>query len=157
MPACPTIRIRKTEATMKRLIISSVIILLSLTASAQHDTKFSPEKFEAEMEAYISKEAGLTKQEAAKLFPVFREMHARQRVIYEKMRKQTKDKPADESACKAAIKDYDQMNIELKQLEQSYHKKMMQAVPASKVYDVIKAERRFHRQMMKGWQKGKRH
>ena len=42
------------------------------------------------------------------------------------------------------------MNIELRQIEQAYHQKMMKAVPAKKVYDAIMAENNFHRRMMRG-------
>ena len=37
-------------------------------------------------------------------------------------------------------------------MEQTYHQKMLQVISASKLYDVIKAETRFYRKMMKGWQ-----
>ena len=131
-------------------------LLVSLAVSSQEHKKFSPEKFEAEMEQYITKEANLTQQEAAKLFPVLREMHDRQRVVYGKMRQMNRNKPTDEEGCVNAIKEYDKMNIELKHLEHGYHKKMLQLIPASKLFDVIKAESRFHRRMMKGWQKDKR-
>ena len=65
-------------------------------------------------------------------------------------------KPANEEGCAAAIRERDKLEIELKQLEQCYHKKMIQVIPASKVYDCINAENRFHRKKMKGWQRGKR-
>ena len=141
---------------MKKIAILCVAILLSLTALSQEYKKFSPEKFQADMEGYIAREAALTPQEAAKLFPIFREMHAKMRAIHGKILQLSKEKPADQEACAALIKQYDKMNVELKQVECNYHKKMMQQVPASKVYDVIKAESRFHRKMMKGWQKGRR-
>ena len=64
-----------------------------------------------------------------------------------------KNKPADEAGCKAMVEEYDKMNIELKQIEKCYHAKMMQEVSASKVYEIIKAEYRFHRHWMKGAQK----
>lgn len=140
---------------MKKLTTVIMALLVSLAVSAQEHKKFSPEKFEAEMEQYITKEANLTHQEAAKLFPVLREMHDRQRVVYAKMRQMARNKPTDEAGCVNAIKEYDKMNIELKHLEHGYHKKMLQLIPASKLFDVIKAEYRFHRRMMKGWQKGK--
>ena len=44
----------------------------------------------------------------------------------------------------------DKLNIELRQVEQTYHLKMMRAIPAKKVYDAIMAENNFHRRMMRG-------
>ena len=65
------------------------------------------------------------------------------------------NKPSNDEACKQAILEYDKLNLELRQLDVTYHKKMMKLVPASKVYEIMKAENRFHRQMMKGWQRGR--
>lgn len=137
---------------MKHIVVTFLFLLAAAALQAQEHQKFSPEKFDAEMEAYITKEAGLDQQEAAKLFPIFREMHKKQRPIYQRMRGLGKSKPADEAGCADAIKERDKCNLELKQLEQCYHKKMLQVVSASKLYDVIKAETHFYRRMMKGWQ-----
>ena len=107
---------------------------------------------DADMEEYIIRKANLDQQEAAKLFPIFKEMHKKQRSIYSRMRAIGNQKPADEAGCANAIKERDKCNLELKQLEQTYHQKMLQVISASKLYDVIKAETRFYRKMMKGWQ-----
>ena len=79
-------------------------------------------------------------------------MHQKQRAAYGRIRTVTKQKPADDEACAAAIKECDKLNLELKQIEQTYHQKMLKVVSATKVYAAINAEGRFHRQMMKGWQ-----
>jgi hypothetical protein len=136
---------------MKRLFYITMCLLAVLTAGAQ-DKKFSPEKFQADMEAYISQKAGLTQQEAAKLFPLMREMQEKQRVIYRKMHEMVQQKPSNEAECANSIKEYDKMNVELRSIEQRYHKKMMSEVSASKVYEVIKAEYKFHRHWMRGGQ-----
>lgn len=137
---------------MKKSLLILVCLMLALTGMAQ-EQKFSPEKFEADMEAFITKEAKFSESEAAKFFPLFREMHQKQRGLYTKMRNYGKEKPATDDACAAAIRERDKLNIEKIQLEQTYHKKMMQVVSPSKVYDAIRAENKFHRQMMKGWQR----
>lgn len=85
---------------------------------------------------------------------MFRELREKQRVIYDKMRKLGMNKPVGDEACKQAIVEYDKLNLELRQLDVYYHKKMIKMVSASKVYEIMQAENRFHRQMMKGWQKG---
>ena len=137
---------------MKRLFAIAVFVLTILTVNAQ-EKRFSPEKFQADMESYIAEKAGLTQQEAAKLFPLMREMQEKQRVIYRKMHEMVKQKPTDEASCANNIKEYDKMNIELRNIEQRYHKKMMGEIPASKVYEVLKAEYRFHRHWMRGGEK----
>ncbi len=135
---------------MKKYILTLVMMAVVMTAGAQDKKKFSPEKFEADMEQFITDKAGLTPQEAAKVFPLLRKMHEKQRAIYMKVHKIAKNKPADEAGCQAMVAEYDKMNIELKKIEQCYHQKMMKEVPASKVYEMIKAEYRFHRSWMRG-------
>jgi len=138
---------------MKKFISLSLLLMMTIMVSAQDHKRFSPEKFEADLRCFITKEASLTPQEADKLFPVFREMREKQREIYEKMRKLGMNKASDDEACKQFIIEYDKLNLELGQLDVTYHKKMIRMIPASKVYEVMKAEKRFHRQMMKGWQR----
>ena len=138
---------------MKKFITLSLLLMMTIMVNAQDHKRFSPEKFEADLRCFITKEASLTPQEADKLFPVFREMREKQREIYEKMRKLGMNKASDDEACKQFIIEYDKLNLELGQLDVTYHKKMIRMIPASKVYEVMKAEKRFHRQMMKGWQR----
>ena len=77
-------------------------------------------------------------------------MHQKQRAVYHKIRQATKQQPADDKACEITLKECDKLNIELRQVEQTYHLKMMRAIPAKKVYDAIMAENNFHRRMMRG-------
>ncbi|MBR1688895.1 MAG: hypothetical protein IJ710_10295 [Prevotella sp.] len=141
---------------MKRYVVILLSLLMVLTVSAQEKRKFSPERFEAEMEAFITREASLTPSESAKFFPLLKEMHSKQRVIYDQMRRLCKSHPADEKACANAVRQCDKWNIELRKIEQTYHNKFFSVLPAKKVYDVIMAENRFHRQQMRGSQKDKR-
>ena len=119
---------------MKRLTTILFCLVMAISVRAQEHRKFSPEKFQADLEAYITREAHFDQQEAAKYFPLLREMQAKQRAIYARMYK--KEKPSGDAKCAEAIANYDKANIELKQLDQTYHKKMMKVVPASKVFDV---------------------
>lgn len=139
---------------MKKILAISLLLMVTLMVSAQDNKRFSPEKFEADLKCYITKEASLTQQEADKVFPIFREMREKQRAIYDKMRRLGMNKPSGDEACKQAILEYDKLNLELRQLDVVYHKKMLKVIPASKVYEVMKAENGFHRQMMKGWRRG---
>ena len=138
---------------MRKCILTLVLLMTVLVAGAQERKKFSPQKFNEAMEEYIQKHAELTQQEADKVFPLLREMHKKQRAIYNRVHEMAKNKPGDEAGCVAIINEYDKVNIELKQIEKCYHKKMMQVVSASKLYEILKAEYRFHRHWMKGAQK----
>ena len=153
---------------MRRLVFLSLVCLSVVGASAQNfprqgfpqqgfgqqnlqqqQQRFSPEKYQADLEQYITKEACLTPKEAAAFFPMFREMQKKQRVIYNQMRDESKIKPTDEAACKKMIQKHDQMELELKSIQQTYHNKFFSVMPASKVFDVIKAEDSFHRGLLR--------
>ena len=137
---------------MKKLSITIVCLLVTMMAFAQEGPmKFSPEKFKADLQEFIVKEAKLTPQEAAKFLPLFGEMHDKQRAIYARQRELRKTRPTDEAAYKDAIKKADQMDLELKTLQQTYHNKFLNVLPASKVFEVIRAEDLFHREMWKKW------
>jgi len=137
----------------KKMIALAAGLLLALGLYAQDERKFSPEKFEADMIAYITREAQFTEQESDAYFPLLKDMHTKQRDIYGRMRAIGKNRPSDEKGFAEAVKTRDKLDIELKQIEQQYHQKMLKVVDAAKVYDAIRAESRFHRQMMKTWQK----
>lgn len=153
MPACRIIdELKQGEMKMKRLIIGCIAFLLALSVSAtEPQQKFSPEKFQAELEQFITEQACLTPQEATKFFPLYREMQKKQRAIFNQMRTEGKIKPADEAACKKAIQRRDELELELKSIAQTYHNKFFCVLPASKVFDVIMAEDRFHRRALKNW------
>ena len=123
-----------------------------LTAGAQEQKRqFSPEKFETDLQQYIIQQVGLTQEEVAKFFPVYKEMRQKQRMVFVRQRNLGKVKPADEAGCMKAIQERDNIEVEQKRLLQNYHNKFFDILPASKVYDVLKAEDSFHRTMLKQW------
>lgn len=137
---------------MKRILFTIVCLLLTvMVARAHHPQKFSPEKFQADLEQFITQEAQLTSEEAVRLFPLLREMQQKQRAVFMKIKKECNQKPADEAACKRLVQKRDAYELEQKKIQQTYHEKFFSVIPASKVYDVIKAEDRFHRKAFKNW------
>jgi hypothetical protein len=97
---------------MKKLLVSAVLMMMFvLGVDAEEQQKFSPEKFQADLEQYITNEAGFTPEEAAKFFPLYREMQKKQRVVYNKMRELFK-MPSDEASSKRAIQRRDHYEIE---------------------------------------------
>ena len=143
---------------MKRVIISCLTMLLTVCASAEDpQQKFSPEKFQADLEQFITKEACLTPQEATKFFPLYREMLKKQREVFNQMKALGQIKPTEESECKKAIKKRDDLELEQKSIQQIYHNKFFGVLPASKVYEVLNAEDRFHRRMFRNWGQGGGH
>ena len=138
---------------MRVMIVLFALNLCIYTSSAQQ--KFSPEKYQADVEGFITKEADLNKNEAAAFFPLLREMQEKQRVIFKLLRAEGNSKPADENAYKKAIQKRDQMELELKNIQQTYHNKFLGVLPASKAYKAILAEDRFNRRMFRNWGMGR--
>ena len=141
---------------MKKILISMMCLLLGVVAQAQEARKFSPEKFQAEMEQFITKEAGLTAEEAAKFFPLYREMLQKQRAIFEKVRKEGFTKPVDDATCRKLVERRDACELEQKKIQQTYHQKFFSVISPSKVFDVLIAEERFHRRAFRNWGQGNR-
>ena len=139
---------------MKKILISMMLLLSGVMTQAQEARKFSPEKFQAEMEQFITKEAGLTTEEAAKFFPLFREMQQKQRAIFEKVRKEGFTKPVDDAACRKLVERRDANELEQKKIQQLYHQKFFSVISPSKVFDVLIAEERFHRRAFRNWGQG---
>jgi len=138
----------------KRALLTLAVFIISLGLQAQQqqgNTKFSPEKFDADLRQFIAREAHLSQQEAAAFFPLYTEMQKKQRAIFDKQRALGMEKPDDQQACQRIIIERDKMDIELKQIQQTYHKRFLKVLSPSKVYDVLKAESRFHRRAMKNW------
>ena len=82
---------------MKKYTVILCCLLMTLLVSAQDQKKFSPEKFQADLEDFIAKEAHFDQQDRAKYFPLMRELQAKQRGIYARMRQTAK--PADDAKC----------------------------------------------------------
>lgn len=131
---------------MKRLLFILVVVLSALRLSAQEGPRFNPEKFEAELEQYITTEAALSPQEAAKFFPLYKEMQRKQRLLFNKMKGYRHTDTRDDKASMDAIRAKDELDVQIKKLQQQYHLKFCKVLPAGKVLRIIKAEEKFHRQ-----------
>ena len=105
-------------------------------------------RIKAESHSFMTKEAGLTAQEAARFFPVYDEMREKQR-YFDRLRAIHHSKPSSEREASKMIEQADAYEIQLKQIEQRYHKEMLKVIPATKLLQVLEAERRFHRQTFK--------
>lgn len=145
---------------MRRLITILVLLAaISLNGLAQYKNdgqRFSKEEFVRQLEQYVAHEAQLTSKEQAEFFPIFREMHLKMRKVFDAMKKIDSTCPSNDKTCANAIRQKDKMDIELKRIQQQYHNKFLDILPACKVMKAIKAEDKFHRNMLKRWSKVKR-
>lgn len=141
---------------LRNRFFSLIILLLlcSINMSAQPKVKpgkggFNPDRFQADMEQYITTHAALTPREAANFFPLYRQMTKKMRMLFDEMRRWHMVPPTDNDKCAEAIRRQDEIDIQLKQLQQEYHAKFMIVLPPKKVLEVIKAEEQFHREAFK--------
>jgi len=132
---------------VKFYLITMMMVFCAINLNAQG--RFNPEKFKADLEKYITAEAGLTSAEAAKFYPLFHEMHEKQRSYYNKIREIKRSRPVGDSQCKKAISDMDKCDLQIKRLQIDYHNRMLKIISAQKLYNVITAEENFHRQAMR--------
>lgn len=142
---------KKIFYKMKRTYcIIAFLCLLIVSALAQNQRpKFSPEKFRADLERFIVKEVGLTPVESSTFFPLYDEMCKKQRSIFNSMRRIDKIAPKNEEDCRKLIKERDKLDLELKKIQQTYHAKFLNVLSAKKVFDILKAEDKFHRRMLR--------
>lgn len=144
--------------SLRRYIISILLVLCGVLAIAQEPKKFDPAQFEADLEQFVVTEARLTPAESAEFFPLYREMRKKQMAYFCDHRRWHYIDEADDKACADAIRRLDNNDLEIKRLQQAYHEKFLRILPASKVYRIIKAEDKFHRQQFKRIHaNGKRH
>ena len=140
---------------MGQIMKTTVLMILMLctfgVANGQHKKRppFNPAKFEADLEQFITVNACLSPSQAASFFPVYRQMMKKQRALFEEMRRLRMINPKDNEACEEAIRKQDELDIQIKQLQQEYHGRFLMMLPANKVLSIIKAEEKFHRQIFR--------
>lgn len=140
---------------MGQILRTTMLMILMLctfgVANGQHRKRppFNPAKFEADLEQFITVNACLSPSQAASFFPVYRQMMKKQRALFDEMRRLRITNPKDNEACEEAIRKQDELDIQIKQLQQEYHGRFLMMLPANKVLSIIKAEEKFHRQIFR--------
>lgn len=143
------------KCSMGQILRTIVLMILMLctfgVANGQHRKRppFNPAKFEADLEQFITVNACLSPSQAASFFPVYRQMMKKQRALFDEMRRLRMINPKDNEACEEAIRKQDELDIQIKQLQQEYHGRFLMMLPANKVLAIIKAEEKFHRQIFR--------
>lgn len=143
------------KCSMGQILRTTVLMILMLctfgVANGQHKKRppFNPAKFEADLEQFITVNACLSPSQAASFFPVYRQMMKKQRALFDEMRRLRMINPKDNEACEEAIRKQDELDIQIKQLQQEYHGRFLMMLPANKVLAIIKAEEKFHRQIFR--------
>lgn len=143
--------------TEMRKLIALVVLLCGfipvLWAVDGCDQHLSREEFRAKQKAFITEKAGLTKEEAAKFFPVYFELQDRKKKLndesWELIHKGKNDKTT-EAQYEEIIEKVSDNRIAADRLDRSYLDKFKKILSNKKIYLVQRAEMRFHREMIKG-------
>lgn len=131
---------------LKKIILAVLVALTTLQLQAQDKRKFDPNRFQADLEQFITTEAGLNPRQAAVFFPLYRQMQNKQRMLFNKMRCYQHVDTRDQKASEKAIKECDLIDLQMKELQQEYHRKFLKILPAGVVLNIIRADEKFHRQ-----------
>ncbi len=147
---------------MKKLIIILICIMGigQLWAEDHIEQRLSPDEFRSKQQEFITQRAGLTDEEAAKFFPLYFELQDRKKQIgdqaWNMIRKGREPNVTEAQYGQILEKVYDS-RIAVDRLDKSYLEKFRKILSNKKLYEVQKAELRFHRELLKNMQYNKNH
>jgi len=152
----------------RKIFLISILfsLIFSLTLSAQgkkseNEKRRELEAFRKKRIEYITKEVGLTNEEAKEFWPLCDELEKKKFNLNRNMRNQfRKEREARETKKQITESEYDELinlNMETKfkelELEKEYTKKIRKILSAEKVYKYQRAERKLAREMFSGDQR----
>lgn len=145
---------------MKRVIVALCLMiggcLSLLRASDGCNQHLTPEEFRAKQQAYITEKAGLTKEEAAKFFPVYFELQDRKKQLNDEafaLLRQGKEEGTTDARYEEILDGVYDARIAADRLDKTYLAKFKKILSCKKIYLVQRAEMRFHRELLKGMNK----
>ena len=151
---------------MKRfgLIIGMLSITFSLFAQGRLSEDRRKE-FEAQKVAFFTSEMNLTPEEATKFWPLYNEMQVKIREEGEKIRNlagRPSTNPAEKGAQNKITEKEAQSKIDtilkaeenIQNIKREYYQKLVKELSARKVWLMMEAERKFHRELWKKLGKG---
>lgn len=137
---------------MRNIVLSVLFILM--TGSVWAQGKLTDEKrkeFEAQKVAFYTKELDLSPDEAATFWPLYNEMRKKIESVECEMRKKgmalRNAKEVTDEVYRNTVNQVLASEQKVLDLKKGYYQKMLQALPASKIWKLGQAERKFHRQL----------
>lgn len=139
---------------MKKLITLVILLcgFMPVLWAAGGDQHLSPEDFRAKQKAFITEQAGLSKEEAAKFFPVYFELQDKKKQLNDEswsLMRKGKDDKTTEAQYKEIIEQVCDNRIAADRLDKSYLEKFRKILSNKKIFLVQRAEMRFHREMLR--------
>lgn len=140
---------------MKKWIILCWMVfgqLFLLQAAEEPHQRLSPEEFRAKQQAFITEKAELTREEAAKFFPLYFELQDRKRKLndeaWELIRSGKSEDTSEAEYARVLERVYD-CRIASDKLEKSYFERFKRILSCKKIYLIQRAEMHFHRSLLK--------
>jgi hypothetical protein len=137
-----------------RIIILLVFCFFApvIWATKGCDQRISPDDFKNRQKAFITEKAELTKQEAAKFFPIYLELQDKKKDLNDQIFEltyQERNEALTEEQYKAILAKIHELRVAQNKLDVVYHEKFTKILSYVKIYRVQKAEMRFHRELLK--------
>lgn len=153
---------------MDRILLLVVLVVSSTTFIHAQDEDLPPlsdermKEIKAQKSAYITSKLSLSPDEAQKFWPIYNEMDEKQDAIRKEMRAMHKDQKKDgvemseAEASQLIDKGLASRQKEL-DLEKAYAEKFKKSIGAVKTVQLKKAERDFHREVLKKFRERMEH
>lgn len=141
---------------MKKWIILFLIVcsftplVHAMDGCSQH---LSQDEFRAKQKAFIIDRAELTKEEAAKFFPVYFELQDKKKELNDKawnLLRKGKNDDVNEAQYNEILEGVYESRIASDKLEKAYYERFKKMLSCKKIFMIQKAEMRFHRELLKG-------
>lgn len=139
---------------MKKYLLIIFLFFTPFVYAFQGDNRprISPAEFRAKQIEFITKDAGLTDDEAAKFFPVFFELGDKKRALNDQswqLIHQSDDENLTEDQYKKILDGIYNNRLAIDRLEKTYLYKFRKIIPYKKILKVHRAEMRFSRFMIR--------
>ena len=139
---------------MKRIGLLFLSIMISVCAIAQNDSPqrrdFNPEEYWKNLQEVVTREAQLTEAEAEGFIPMLKEMMGEQRKNTGKQMEilRSVNEGTTEAEYGTKVKQLIELDVQNKQIEETYYKKFHTVMSWEKVFRVRGALYRFNREAL---------
>lgn len=137
---------------MKKLFYILALFIGFCSSVYAQKAKLSKEEFRNIQEKFITEKANLTTKEAKQFFPLYFELQDRKTALnkeaWKKIRK-VKEENVSESEYGQLIEDVIETRIQIDKLDLEYVRKYKKILSAKKIFEIQRAEMKFHRELLK--------
>lgn len=123
-------------------------MFFALDISAQQN-KFEPQRFQVEFRQYVIKAAALSNSDADAFFPMNDDLQNQKRELRDQIQQINQKKPSDDDESRRMLEETDSLEIKIKELERDYHRKMMDVISPTKLFEIMNAQSQFLRQTLR--------